>query len=348
MADVAMIAIPAPRRLPWHGPAIQQLQTAWASQRMPHALLMQGAEGLGKRGLAAWLAAAVLCEESETTLRFCGKCKSCLLIAAGSHPDLLWIAPEEEKQQISVDQIRAASTRLTQTSYRQGYKVAIVEPAHQMTASAANSLLKTLEEPTPRSLLILITSRASSLPATVRSRCQKISVAVPSAHETLQWLQSETGTTASPQLLEFAGHAPLRALELAQGRFDQLNNEMQRSIGQLLSADIDVAQVAAEWDTKDARPRLPDRLTWLDLWLTSAARAAIGENADLVTFPTRSPHLPSLPPTLNISAVYGLIDQVRALKAQLMRTALQRELAVESLLITLLHTLAPGPAVARR
>ena len=84
--------------------------------------------------------------------------------------------PEEDKQQISVDQIRAASERLTQTSYRHGYKIAVIEPAHQMTINAANSLLKTLEEPTPRSLLILLTSRPSALPPTVRSRCQKLTV----------------------------------------------------------------------------------------------------------------------------------------------------------------------------
>ena len=114
---------------------------------------MQGAEGLGKRAFAAWLAAAVLCEKSAgDAAAVCGACASCALITAGSHPDLLWVAPEEDKQQISIDQMRAATERLTKTSYRQGYKVAIVEPAHQMTSNAANSLLKTLEEPTPRTV----------------------------------------------------------------------------------------------------------------------------------------------------------------------------------------------------
>jgi DNA polymerase-3 subunit delta' len=342
MAEPASIA--SARRLPWHEAAVDQLRSAWAAQRLPHALLVQGADGLGKRELAAWLATAVLCERSHPQLQVCTECASCKLIAAGSHPDLMWIRPPEDKQQISVDQIRDLSAALTHTSFRQGYKVAVVEPAHQMTVNAANGLLKTLEEPTPRTLLILITSRPSALPATVRSRCQKMAIVTPNAAEALSWLQSSSGASVTPQLLEFAGRAPLRALELADGRFDQLDNDMQRAMSRLLSGSADVTQVAAEWDTKDNKPILPERLTWLDLWLNSAARAAIGGSADLVTFPARSAHLPSLPVTLNISALYALVDQVRALKAQLARTALQRELAIETLLIALLQTLSPASA----
>lgn len=335
---------PAPRLLPWHEAAVEQLSAAWAAARLPHALLLQGADGLGKRELASWLSAAVLCETSQATLQYCGKCVSCVLIAAGSHPDRVWITPEEDKQQISVDQTRAASERLSKTSYRQGYKIAIIEPAHQMTGSAANSVLKTLEEPTRESLLILVTSRPSSLLPTVRSRCQKVTVRRPSAEAALQWLQSEAGTAIEPQLLEFAGGAPMRALEFANGQFGELNTGMQRSLAQLLAGQSDVTQVATEW----GKEALPERLTWLDLWLMSAAREAIGGSADLFTFPGRSAHLPTLPRTLNISALYSMVDRVRALKAQLTRTALQRELAIESLLIALLQALVPPPPTAAR
>jgi len=343
MAEESTHSVPAPRLLPWHDAAVSQLQSAWASQRLSPALLLQGQDGLGKRELAAWLAAAVLCEKSTATLEHCGQCTSCALLAAGSHPDLIWVAPEEGKQQISVDQVRAATERLTKTSYRQGYKIAIVEPAHQMTGSAANGLLKTLEEPTPQSLLVLLTSRPSSLLPTVRSRCLKIAVRRPSREQALRWLQAETGTAIEPQLLEFTGDAPLRALEFARGGFDELNDGMQRSLGQLLAGQNDVTQVATEW----AKSALPQRLTWLDLWLMSAARSALGGSAELFTFPARSAHLPSLSRTLNISALYAMVDRLRALKAQLARTALQRELAIESWLIALLQTLGPTSAAHR-
>jgi len=340
--------LPAPRLLPWHAEATTQLRQAWSAERLPHAILVQGADGLGKRSFAAWLAAAVLCEKSDgSELNACGTCASCALIKAGSHPDLHWIAPEEDKQQLSVDQVRATCEKLSKTSFRQGYKVAILEPAHQMTPGAANSVLKTLEEPSPGSLLVLLTSRPSGLLPTVRSRCQKLTIARPSKAEAMQWLQQETGKTVSPALLEFSGGAPLRALEYADGRFDALNQHMQKSLRDLLSGDADVTQVATEWE-KDT---LIDRLIWLDLWLSAVARVAIAGTDERVTFPGGPAHLPSLPRTLNISAlsysIYSMVDRTRALKAQLARTALQRELAVESLLIGLLETLATSKAPAR-
>lgn len=343
MAEASVVAPPVPRLLPWHAEVAEHVRAAWASKHLPHALMLQGADGLGKGHFAAWLSAAVLCEQSEATLIRCGACTSCKLIAAGSHPDLLWVMPEEDKQQISVDQIRAASERLNKTSFRRGYKIAIVDPAHQMTPSAANSLLKTLEEPTPESLLILVTSRPSALMPTVRSRCQKITVRRPTTDESLQWLQQETGKPADAALLEFAAGAPLRALQFADGRFAQLDAQMQRGVSQLLSGESDVTQVASEW----AKEALIERLTWLDLWLMSAARGAIAGSAERVTFPGRSAHLPSLPRTLNITALYSMIDRSRLLKAQLARTALQRELAVESWLVALLQTVGAAPAPVR-
>src|SRR5690606_15695337 len=172
--DVAPPQRPKPQLYPWHQDVVRQLRQAWAGKHLPHALLIQGADGLGKGSLAAWLACAVLCDNSGDELDCCGKCASCDLFAAGSHPDLYWVAPEEGKQQVAIDQVREACEKLSKTSYRQGYKVAVIEPAHSMTIAAANSVLKTLEEPAPPSLLILLTSQPFSLPATVRSRCQKL------------------------------------------------------------------------------------------------------------------------------------------------------------------------------
>ena len=335
------VEAPAARLLPWQANAAGQLGRAWTANRLPHALLVQGADGVGKRAFAAWIACAVLCENSkDAALECCGRCASCALVKAGSHPDLQWIVPEEDKTQISIDQVRAATERLGKTSYRQGYKVAIIDPAHQMTLAAANGVLKTLEEPSGASLLILVTSRPSALPATVRSRCQKITVSRPSRDEATRWLRSETGRDVQPGLLEFAGGAPLRALAYADGRFDALDEQMQKSLAGLLAGRVDVTQVATEWEKEG----LADRLTWLDLWLSSAARAALAGTAEPVTFPAGNAHLPSLPRTLNISSVYNMVDRARALKAQLTRTALQRELAVESWLIALLQMLTPAMA----
>jgi DNA polymerase III subunit delta' len=334
-----------PEALPWHTSAVDHLRRSWTAQRVPHALLMQGASGIGKRNLAAWLSAALLCEAKPgSVLDRCGSCTSCKLIAAGTHPDLNWIVPDEDKQQISIDQLREACERLTRTSFRQGYKIAIIDPAHQMTPGAANSLLKTLEEPSRDSLLILLTSRPSALLATIRSRCQRVTVCGPTAEQAVDWLATKTGRPISEQLLAFAGRAPLRALEYADGRFDALDESMSQSLGALLSKRADVTQVAAEW----AKDSLEDRLIWLDLWLNSWARQALSGIADQFTFPAPNAHLPTLPRTLNISGVYAMVDRARSLRAQLARTALQRELAVESWLIALIETLMPPAASTPR
>jgi DNA polymerase-3 subunit delta' len=338
-------ALPVAELLPWHEAAATQLQAAWSAKRLSHALLIQGAEGLGQRSFAAWIARAMLCERKQDgVLESCGECSGCALVDAGTHPDVTWTVPEEGKQQISVDQVRDMCERLSKTSFRQGYKVAIVDPAHQMTPGAANSLLKTLEEPAAQSLIILLTSRPSALLPTVRSRCQKLAVKRPSTADAHAWLESRTQGKIDPQVIEFAGGAPLRALEYAaSGQFQALDEEMRKGLSALLGRQIDVTQIASEW----ADERLVDRLTWLDLWLTSTARAALGGTADLITFPRGPVHLPSPLHALNISGVYSMVDRARALKAQLGRTALQRELAVESWLFALLDTLMPSGSLSR-
>lgn len=324
--------------LPWQASAVGQLASAWERQHFPHALLVHGPDGVGKRQLAAWLAASVLCDNGSARLGHCGTCAGCKLIAAGSHPDLKWVHPEEDKQQISVDQIRALSERLYQTSYRQGYKVAVIEPAHQVTPAGANALLKTLEEPPPRSLLMLVSSRPSTLPPTVGSRCQRIAIARPRRADALRWLQ-EQQVSVDASVLEFASGGPLRALVYAGEGFTALDEEMQRSLAELVRGDNDVTQVASQW-CKD-KEGLPEKLVWLDLWLMSAARAVLTQSAEQITFPRRSAHLPSLPQAANISSVYAMVDRLRSLRAELARTALQRELAIESWLLGLLDIYNP-------
>jgi DNA polymerase-3 subunit delta' len=324
--------------LPWTEPAAEQIRAAWAHGRLHHALLIHGADGLGKRAFALWLGRALLCESKTGILDICGRCPACQLTLAGSHPDLRIIEPEEDKQQISIDQIRQLCEALGMTAFRGGYKVAILNPAHQMTPAAANSLLKTLEEPGANTVLMLLTSRPTALPATIRSRCRKLGLRVPSAEIAARWLQEAQSTPVDLRLVQFSGGAPLKALAYADGSFDKLNQQMQASWSDLLAGKADVMEVAKFW----ADEVLPERLRWLDVTLCSLARGAVTGSAELVTFPARPVPLPKTGRALNISAVYGLVDQIRELKAQLARTALQRELALEVLLMACLQTLAPA------
>ncbi len=313
--------------LPWQQPLWEQINNSWQANRLPHALLLQGVAGLGKLLFAHWLAQAVLCEARAVELQPCGECASCRLHAAGSHPDLVLVFPEEDKQQISVDQIRAANERLGMTSSRSGYRVAIIEPAHQMTAAAANGLLKTLEEPGQRSLIILVTSQPSAMLPTIRSRCQQLGMRTPKPDQAQQWLEQQTGKSLPAELLSHACGAPLKALEYAQGRFESLRQSMAPGVQALTEGGGDVTQIAQGW----ADEQLPERLDWLDGWIATRIRREILRIADPVT---REP-LQGAAQVLNISALFQTLDKVRELKRQLRRTALQRELALETVLLLL-------------
>ncbi|MGD9843054.1 MAG: DNA polymerase III subunit delta' [Steroidobacteraceae bacterium] len=316
---------------PWHLPIYTQLNRSWQLQRLPHALLLHGVAGLGKYQFAQWLAHAVLCERDAQSLMPCGDCVSCKLNQAGSHPDLLLISPEDDKQQISVDQIRVANERLNITSTRNGYRVAIVEPAHQMTNAAANSLLKTLEEPGTDSLIILVTSQAASLLATLRSRCQQLGMAVPTTAVAQAWLQDQTGKSVSAELLRLAGGAPLRAMAYAEASFEHLRESMSSGLGALSDGSADLTQLAQAW----ADEHLIERLHWLDYWLAEQIQREVVRNADPVT--RQSLH--GAAQVLNISPMFLVLDKLRELKVQLRRTALQRELALVTILAMVQHAL---------
>jgi len=245
------------------------------------------------------------------------------------------IEPEEGKQQISVDRIREASADLSLTSYRNGYRVAIVSPAHQMTIAAANSLLKTLEEPGPGTTLILVSDRPGALLPTIRSRCQHIAIRAPQESVALNWMRQLGGKQPSVELLRFANGAPLRALAMANGEYEALWNEVTADIAAALAGKHDVTQIAKRWGNES----LPERLTCVDRWLSTHIRSGITGTAEPIT----STPLPSAAQELNINRLYACLDRVRALQATLNRTALQRELAVDALLVDLLEAFAPRP-----
>src|SRR5690606_14968084 len=169
--------------LPWHAEAWTRLQAQIRRQALPHALLISGLPGLGKRRLAEQLAAALLCEAGRNELQACGRCRACRPLVQGAHPDLFVVTPEEEGRQVRVDQVRGLIDQLALKSQYGGYRVGLIDPADRMNAAAANALLKTLEEPPPGVVLLLVAARPSLLPATIRSRCQQLTLSPPPAEQ---------------------------------------------------------------------------------------------------------------------------------------------------------------------
>ncbi len=217
-ADARAVAIDAP--LPeWCAAPWNLLAMRAAQGMLPHALLLAGPAGLGKRAVAEAFVRARLCETPQAG-RACGTCRACRLLAAGTHPDRLRVTLEENprthvlRREILVEQIRALSARLALASQLGGWQVAIIDPADAMNGAAQNALLKTLEEPGAASLIVLIADQPSRLVATIRSRCQRLDFALPAADVALRWLAAR-GVEDAPTLLEVAGGNPGLAWELA-------------------------------------------------------------------------------------------------------------------------------------
>jgi DNA polymerase-3 subunit delta' len=182
------------------------------TDRLAHALMIGGPAGSGKMNLASAMVARLLCREDQP--RACGQCRSCELLAGGAHPDYFEVTPEQDSEVIKVDQVRGLIAKLNLTASISARKVAYIHPAESMHAAAANALLKSLEEPAGNTVLILVSNNPARLPATIRSRCQSISVAQPDKRLVSDWLEKCSGKSKAvvSAALQAAGGSPLRAV----------------------------------------------------------------------------------------------------------------------------------------
>jgi DNA polymerase-3 subunit delta' len=224
--------------LPWLNHFVEGWQERVRHGRVPHAVLLAGPPGVGKRAAARWIASsylgitdAALPEDPQ---------------AVPEHADLHWLMPPEDKQSIGIEQIRELVDEMTLTSYEGGGKVAVVEPANLMTVNAANSLLKTLEEPPGDAVLVLVADRVGRLPATIFSRCQRIDFAPPPESEALAWLDRQQPGAAWAEALRVAGGAPLAA----RGALEDLETSagMARDLNALGRGSGSPVEVAARWN----------------------------------------------------------------------------------------------------
>jgi len=268
--------------LPWQHTIFEHLTGLRDQDQLPHALLFSGMSGTGKQQFADAFAQSVLCQQPVTGGTACGTCASCKLFTAGSHPDFTAVTVLEEKKYISIDQIRMLSEKLSLKSHFQGYKVVVLGPAERMNRSSANSLLKTLEEPSGPTLIMLVTDRPGYLLPTIRSRCQAVVFPRPDEPVALKWLQSALSAEDLQQhkaddYLDLAQGAPLRAQALAKGKLVDKRRFFINQLSELLDGKQDALTMAKPWKKED----VPNNLNWMVSWVSDMLRLKFAPDSPL-------------------------------------------------------------------
>lgn len=318
------------RLLPWHRSAWETTRRLQQADRLPHALLLCGIAGMGKEHFARLLAHALLCESPAPEGFPCGGCRGCLLALAGNHPDLYFCAPEEDKTSINVDQIRGIGQFLELKSHYGGRKIVIITPADQMNLNAANSLLKMLEEPPSGVHLLLVSSRPAAMPATVRSRCQRLFFALEDQADALAWLATQpgTGTEDPATLLALTQGAPLAAAALGSEGHLGRRQDMLKELLAIVRQEADPLQVAENWLKFDAKASL----YWLYGWLLDMIRFQASDQPPVISNPDSRDALSELSSRLQTLWLFERLDQI-AQSVHLLDGALNAQLVLEDILL---------------
>lgn len=232
----------------WQSHIWQDFTRRVENDSVPHAFLLSAEEGYGAEALAVAMGQYLLCL-SPTDNLVCGRCKACLLLDAGTHPDLLSVVPEEKGKQIKVDQVRQITDFVAKTAQQGGRKIIVLYPAEAMNVNAANALLKNLEEPAGSTVFILVTTQLSRLLPTIRSRCAMTALPVPEKTLARQWLNEagiETDAQAEALLAEFGG-APLLVKEWFDSGALQEREQIVEGLHDMMAGSLEPMMFAKKW-----------------------------------------------------------------------------------------------------
>jgi DNA polymerase-3 subunit delta' len=272
---------------PWLLEDMLQLLDRSSRGRLPHALLLTGINGIGKRAFSQCLAETLLCQKPSPK-GACGECEPCRQMLADSHPDFRKLVPEGANAAIKVDPVRALVEWLQLTASQGSYRIALLEQADTLNRNAANSLLKTLEEPGDHAVLILSATRSGALPATIRSRCQKVTLKMTDQSAAIQWLGDKVDDPALA-LLEASG-GPYLALANASEEYSASKELLLRAWHDLFLHKGSVGRISDSLSNLDTSLCLASFSRWclvaakqrenLDVGVNPAVKQVILETQD--------------------------------------------------------------------
>lgn len=313
---------------PWLRRSWDHLCDYRTQNRIPQALLITGKQGLGKRQLAERFAFSLLCTEPDSNGYGCEHCASCLLIKAGTHPDLIRIEPAEPGKVIGIGSIRAIISDTALKPQYEAHRVVVIDPADQMNKSAANAFLKCLEEPNERTVFLLITDKPAKLPATIISRCQKLALETPSKETIVTWLKQQNVDNNLEILVAMAQNSPLLARQYAEEQTLSRRNECFKAWLAIAKQQANPVTVAESW------LKLPqsELWFWLTSWVVDLIKCFYKTNPAAVYNPDLITSLQELAVRLDLKGLYKFYDFLLASR-QWLDTQINKQLMFEELLL---------------
>jgi DNA polymerase-3 subunit delta' len=312
---------------PWLQAYWHQLSRYQQQDRLPNAMMLVGDKALGLSAFATAFAQRTICLSVTANGAACGVCDSCLLFNAGNYPDFFHIAPEEGQSTIKIGAIRELIESLALSNQYAKPRIVIIDPADAMLHQAANSLLKTLEEPSENTCLVLIAEKPSKVSATIRSRCQLITVKDIDLSQATSWLEAE-GCDQAEQYLNLANHLPLLAYDLWKKQALAARVEIFNDFKAMLNGRLDPLLFAEKCFALKELPVLK----WIMSWLTDATKVAFEPNNMCLMNPDLKDGLKVLIEKLHLNNTHGLLDKL-AMLISLESSQLNQQLLLEDFAI---------------
>lgn len=317
---------------PWHQKSWNHIVQARKNNHLPHAILLSGETGIGKQILANKMVKSLLCMNPQN-YEACNNCQACKTYDSGANPDYINIELLEEKQQISVDQIRNLSEFLNYSRSFNTYRVALINPVERMNQNAANSLLKSLEEPASNSIIILIATQLSKILPTIKSRCQLLSLPTPTREQSLSWLVESSPQLENPELLlEMASGKPLLAIDIKQEDIDS-RAEFEADVHSVVTANHAIIEIAKKWEKYNAETLLNWQLLWIqDIIKNTQCNQATIDNSGKNPVQNYPKTLSKLSDTMTIEQMWLLYQQLLKQK-QYIHTSVNPLMYIENMLL---------------